>query len=112
MMVRDTILYHITSTHAATLIRLDGVVKPGPKSVWVDRKPTGYVRAGGKVWLCTAEKVPWVVEHLKRQGKVADTVIAVKVDCAFRYRPIRGIYYTDKPQKDIKWIAGLLWHDE
>jgi hypothetical protein len=88
------VLYHVTGIEAYKQIVKDGYLKPGPKNVWVDRKPTGYVRKGGVVWLCTKQALPRVKEHLARLGKDNRMIVSIYIDETklTPFRPWPGVY--------------------
>ena len=88
------LLFHVTGLEAYKGIVKDGCLKPGPKNVWVERKPTGYIRKGGKVWLCERRAVKGIKAHLTRLGKDTRIVLSVMVDKELvkPYRPMPGVY--------------------
>jgi hypothetical protein len=107
-------LFHITGREAYTRIMADGRIKPGPKNVWVDRKPTGYLRKGGKVWLVEAAHIWRVMEHLHRLGRPTEYVIGVTVKESevTRFRPMKGVYYCKHSVRVMKAKARRQWTNE
>jgi hypothetical protein len=90
------ILYHLTDSESYKKIMIDKTLKPGPRNVWVVRRPTGYIRKGGVIWLCTEEKIRVMQIHLRKQGKSAERVIRVEVssESVIRFNPMPGVYFS------------------
>jgi len=102
--MQELVLFHVTGRAAYVSIMRTGWIKPGPRNVWVARKPTGYVRKGGKVWLVDAVNLQAVIAHLQRLNKPTEYVIGVKVKESEvkRFNPMRGVYTCTHKVKVVK----------
>ena len=88
------ILYHLTTDEGYAGIQRDGVIKPGPRNVWVVRDPMpGYIRNGGRIWLSQGHRLNWTVQHLFNQRKYVTVILGVDTSTALPYRLIPGVFY-------------------
>lgn len=108
------VLFHITGREAFTSIMACGRIKPGPKNVWVERKPTGYLRKGGKVWLVEAAHLWRVVAHLQNLGRPTEYVIGVNVEpeAVKRFNPMPGVYTSTRAVRVEKGSGRQQWKNE